>query len=444
MSRKFNPPPGWPSPPPGWRPGPGWQPDPSWPAPPEGWPFWIDEPPAAGHDQSAREIHAKFHERHYGAATRPAQRVRTGRSYRIPILHALSREGEWSRSDSLTAIGLLIAIAAIVTPITVNSASSGVPYPNLHVEEVEIARASNIDATVQNPVGHASSVKSVGSAVDITLRNRGTAPALIVGAAFSFTRSTELDNCIGAGPGVVTAQYDIKVPSGKDATAKGPLILHRDMRFIVNANSIDRFTMSVGPRSYGLSSWPWIYKFDLSLIEDNGRRLDLGPMSMLGLPGASWDKFRGLTPGEVAAAQQLPCVARDASELSQAMNGPGLHSPELKTMYKEAEALTAGLPSCHSQSAAPDGSGCDAAKGRFFSDPRGVTTCGGTIEVVQSYNCNVAEDIAKAFEKARVQGRVSMTFTSGLLTLPMRCVRVHRAEVCRSIDNQDLVVGFIP
>lgn len=46
MPRKFNPPPGWPPPPPGWSPGPSWQPDPSWPLPPDGWPLWIDEPPA--------------------------------------------------------------------------------------------------------------------------------------------------------------------------------------------------------------------------------------------------------------------------------------------------------------------------------------------------------------------------------------------------------------
>ena len=113
-------------------------------------------------------------------------------------------------------------------------------------------------------------------------------------------------------------------------------------------------------------------------------------------------------------------------------------------MYKEAEALTANLPSCQSQPTASNGNGCFTTKGRFFSDPRGVTTCSETIEVVQSYNCNVAEDIAKAYKEAKEQRYVSMTFTSGLLTLPMRCVPVRRAEVCRSIDNQDLVVGFIP
>jgi hypothetical protein len=59
MSRKFNPPPGWPLPPPGWQPGANWQPDPLWPAPPVGWPFWIDEPTATELPQSGQAVQAR-------------------------------------------------------------------------------------------------------------------------------------------------------------------------------------------------------------------------------------------------------------------------------------------------------------------------------------------------------------------------------------------------
>jgi hypothetical protein len=45
MSRRFNPPPGWPPAPEGFEPPPGWQPDPSWPPPPPGWQFWIEDAP---------------------------------------------------------------------------------------------------------------------------------------------------------------------------------------------------------------------------------------------------------------------------------------------------------------------------------------------------------------------------------------------------------------
>ena len=43
MTKRFNPPPGWPPVPPGWTPPPGWKPPAHFPAPPPGWPLWIDD-----------------------------------------------------------------------------------------------------------------------------------------------------------------------------------------------------------------------------------------------------------------------------------------------------------------------------------------------------------------------------------------------------------------
>lgn len=49
MSKRFSPPPNWPTPPQGWIPPEGWKPDPAWGPPPPGWQIWIDEPgPAVG------------------------------------------------------------------------------------------------------------------------------------------------------------------------------------------------------------------------------------------------------------------------------------------------------------------------------------------------------------------------------------------------------------
>ena len=49
---------------------------------------------------------------------------RKGRLHRIPILRALLRGGEWSRSDTLAAIGLAITIAAIFIPLILSIFSS--------------------------------------------------------------------------------------------------------------------------------------------------------------------------------------------------------------------------------------------------------------------------------------------------------------------------------
>lgn len=45
MTKRFNPPPNWPSPPVGWVPSPDWAPDPAWGPAPDGWQLWVDEAP---------------------------------------------------------------------------------------------------------------------------------------------------------------------------------------------------------------------------------------------------------------------------------------------------------------------------------------------------------------------------------------------------------------
>lgn len=48
-----------------------------------------------------------------------------GRLRRLPIVRALLRGGKWSPSDTLTAIGLVVAIAGIVIPLLLTSDGSG-------------------------------------------------------------------------------------------------------------------------------------------------------------------------------------------------------------------------------------------------------------------------------------------------------------------------------
>jgi hypothetical protein len=403
-----------------------------------------------------------------GAATLSAQQPRTKVPYRVPVVRALLRGDEWSRTDTLTAIGVAVAIVvgviAIVIPILRSSPSpdlkivapiprSSPSGPDLKVDDVEIALANGIDASDQIPGDTAPRpAKDTGSAIDITLRNSGTAPALIVDAVFSFTRAAELYSCPGGGGAILSsAEYDVRVPTAKPVFANNPLVLRRDMRFAVDANSIDRFRISVGPNRYSSAEWPWIYEFNLTLVEDDGQKLDLGPMTILGFSqytGVSWDPLHSATRTQLAVAQQVPCVARDAAELSQALANPGLHSPELQMMYREAERLTENPPSCLQIPIAQNPNGCPAPAGThtFFSDRFGVTICSNTntIEVSGNYNCLTAENIAEEYEKAKAPKVVSMTFTSGPLVLPMQCLPAGRAEVCRSTDSQELEVGFIP
>lgn len=54
MSRRFNPPPGWPAAPSDFAPEDGWRPDASWPPAPDGWSFWLDEETISSNSASPR------------------------------------------------------------------------------------------------------------------------------------------------------------------------------------------------------------------------------------------------------------------------------------------------------------------------------------------------------------------------------------------------------
>ena len=393
-----------------------------------------------------------------GAATGSPQSARPKIRRRVPVVRALVQGGGWSRADALIAIGLTIAIAAIVAPLVASSFQSNPPSPDLIVDDVQIALARNIDASSLAP-GMATPSPQAGkvsdSAIDITLRNSGDQPALIVKAVLSFVRATELDNCPGgAGAAVSTAEYDVKVPTTKPVDARHPLVLRRDMRFVVNANSIDRFRISVGPRQYSDVDWPWIYQFNLSLVEDNGQHVDLGPMSVLGFDGFTgsplpWDPLRSFTPTQAVINLWLPCIIRDAAQLSHATASPGLPSPELQMMYHEAELMIAHAPSCRKIPIAQNPNGCPGPGGSgFFSNPSGLIICSDTLEVLVGFPCGEGADIATQYEaQAKAPAIAQLIFTIvGKPPLPMECLPEGRAEVCRGIgiDGQGLVVGFIP
>src|SRR5262249_8005325 len=66
------------------------------------------------------------------------------------------------------------------SPVTSVTDTAG---PNLKLDEVEIVQAAHIDASNQGPgEGAPTPGKDTGSAIDVTLRNNGDAPALIVKA----------------------------------------------------------------------------------------------------------------------------------------------------------------------------------------------------------------------------------------------------------------------
>jgi hypothetical protein len=112
----------------------------------------------------------------------------------------------------------------------------------------------------------------------------------------------------------------------------------------VRGSPLPSRTASASIRRYSVSmSSPGMTWRHCSSGGGRGRRLSIVLlMSMLGIPGNEWfNWFKSLTPEFVAYNRQQSCVAKVRDQLSQAIANPGLHSPELESLYGKAQNLTA-------------------------------------------------------------------------------------------------------
>lgn len=95
------------------------------------------------------------------AAKTDSPKQRKGRLQRIPILRALLQEGKWSRSDALTAITIVVAIAAgIVIPLLLTSDGSGGSGPGAGHNQVNITNNGTNNGQI------AGTINNVGSTVN--------------------------------------------------------------------------------------------------------------------------------------------------------------------------------------------------------------------------------------------------------------------------------------
>ncbi|MCY1138351.1 hypothetical protein OWR29_10115 [Actinoplanes sp. Pm04-4] len=213
---------------------------------------------------------------------------------RLPVLRTLGETGKpWNRADKLT-LGLGIGTLVLAALGLWQTYSNNNKKPALRVAAVSAAAVQNIDAQDLDQDGRviAPNPDGVpGDRVDITVVNSGSGEALISRADLEFSVATRLARCREVGGEVqIAANYDVKVPApwgdpfGYESL-RTPFVVEREMRFVVAPGKHERFTLTVGPETIPEMSMPWLYSFTLTLRHDNGAKLEVGKVSMLGIGG---------------------------------------------------------------------------------------------------------------------------------------------------------------
>jgi hypothetical protein len=176
--------------------------------------------------------------------------------------------------------------------------------------------------------------------VDITVKNVGTVPTVILAADFDVWYAERLKDCPRSGGGVtVSGHYKVKLPEKPPAR---PFAVTRDMRFEVKPGDTERFTFSIGPeRNDQYSSWVgWLYGLDVSLRHDESPNpLRVGRVALLAEPGKGKGNFTYSPPSD------FDCVAHNGRLVTELAKVPGVvHSEEVDWLAKRYGSLLAPDP----------------------------------------------------------------------------------------------------
>ena len=169
----------------------------------------------------------------------------------------------------------------------------------------------------------------------VAVRNSGEEPAFLTRLRLHLTGIWFPTGC-GGGPGEVRIAYDFVLPG--DATQRPrPVVLEKDIQFVVDGKSVDLFAFSAGQERIGETGWSSIVAGTAELVQDNGDALSTEPFVLMDdtlVNGIVTDAAR---PGNGFASQQ--CIGPPLGMVAEALAAPGKKSPAIQELHDRLVAL---------------------------------------------------------------------------------------------------------
>lgn len=249
-------------------------------------------------------------------------------------------------------IGIAVAVTLTLAGVFVLLYRT-VPHAGLEVSAFSVQEPSKVDAkqhsvyymgdtTKEEVYGHE---QVDATAIDVTLKNNGTAPAVLLGSDIKVLYAEQLDDCNERGGDLlVAAEYSVKLP---DELPARPFTIPRDIRFEVRGGTSDRFTMSIGPQEQTKSSTtPWVIVAELGLRGDDGKATRAGTAALVTFPG------EGLENLAVAPLWNRDCIRKNGDKVAKALSlQADARADELMELGRRYNALerrvgTPAQPAC--------------------------------------------------------------------------------------------------
>jgi hypothetical protein len=184
--------------------------------------------------------------------------------------------------------------------------------------------------------GTIKSTNVASSAIDLAVKNASRSTARITGANFLFRRVEKLERCTrAAGPILVSAPYDVKVPT-QPFRAEPPFVIRKNLRYELKGGARERLIFKIGTESTP-DGWSTLYEVDISLSLDPPSSIFVATVFFMEPSDHDWI-FRSVARGR---ALDNDCVERNAESLQSFVQAQGIHSQALLSLSGKIQRLLA-------------------------------------------------------------------------------------------------------
>jgi hypothetical protein len=272
---------------------------------------------------------------------KPANKAHS--SYATPVSNPpIARSAKTFARKHWEAIVTTIASVAAVATLIVATFTWLAPNPaplvpaRISITSVGVNRVVDMKFDqVDADMNHVA-VTDKESVVDVEFKNEGGVSGLAQSITANFDYASELENCNpGAGDLIVTGSYNIRVPL---QPPRVPFRRQADrVAFQILSYQRDRLGIMIGPEKTLSGDYPWLYSLTLSIGLDSGVSL---PSPRVGFvsPGGS-NVTSAIQDAEHATPDAMPCLQRNAAQLSRVAALGGQLSPSISKLLGEYQSV---------------------------------------------------------------------------------------------------------
>lgn len=236
-------------------------------------------------------------------------------------------------------VGIVLSVAALVVAVVALwpafVTTRVLQNPDLRIVGSTISTREDVLAEEYGFGDKMGERRTSVAVASVAVRNSGEEPAFLTRLRLHLTGIWFPSGC-GGGPGSVKIAYDFVLPGDADRRPT-PVVLEKDIQFIVEGKSVDLFAFSAGQESIGETGWSSIVAGTAELVQDNGDALRTEPFVLMDdtlVNGIVTDAAR---PDNGFASQQ--CIGPPLGMVEEALAAPGKKSPAIQELHDRLVAL---------------------------------------------------------------------------------------------------------